>query len=414
MVIVNLVVIAAAAVVSPLVAQLLRRIGLPSVVVEISLGILVGPAVFGLISSDATVTVLANMGLSLLMFLAGYELELPRIGGRPAVLAGTGWLCSLLLAGAAAVLLAITGLVPFSAGWTGIALTASALTTTALGTLLPILRDSDLMSTRLGTLLLAVGSIGEFGPIVLVALLFGSTHPAVTVLVLLLFAALALGAGLLSARRWSGRIEKWLTHSLHTSTQLLVRIGLLVIVALVYLAGLLGLDVLLGAFAAGIVIRIAVTKHADAGSASLFRAKLEGIGFGLFVPVFFVVSGTKLPVSVFVHDPALLLRIPVFLVLLLLVRGTPALLFYRSQLAVRPRRALALFSATGLPFIVVITSIGTDSGALSAANAAALVGAGILSVVLLPTLGLRVAGPPTGLEQDRTAEPAELPNREGL
>ena len=413
--IVDLVVIALAAVLAPMLAELVRRVGIPSVVMEIGLGILAGSAVAGLIKPDPTVSVLSNMGLSLLMFLAGYELQLSRVRGRPIMLALTGWLSSLVLAAVAAVVLVLVGMVPSAAaaagsGWTGAALVGAALTTTALGTLLPLLQDSGVLSSRLGTLVMAVGSVGEFGPIVLVAVVFSGIHPATTVLLLFVFAVLALLAGLVSIRRWPVRVERLLELSLHTSSQLMVRVGVLVVIGLTYVASTLGLDVLMGAFAAGIVMRLAVTLHAAPEAAGLFRAKLEGIGFGFFVPIFFIVSGTKLPVVVFAEDPSLLLRIPIFLALFLLVRGLPVLLLYRSTPA-RQRWALVLFSATGLPLIVVIAAIGTDAGTMSAGNAAALVGAGIVSVVLLPTIGLRVAGDVTATT-DVSAD--ELPSPEGL
>ncbi len=411
--IVDLVVIALAAVVAPVLAELVRRVGIPSVVLEIGLGILGGSAVAGLIKPDPTVSVLSNMGLSLLMFLAGYELQLSRVRGRPIMLALTGWLSSLVLAAVAAVVLVLVGMVPSAAagsGWTGAALVGAALTTTALGTLLPVLQDSGVLSSRLGTLVMAVGSVGEFGPIVLVAVVFSRIHPATTVLLLIVFAVLALLAGLISLRPWPVRVERLLEVSLHNSSQLMVRVGVLVVIGLTYVAATLGLDVLMGAFAAGIVLRLAVTRHAVPEAAGLFRAKLEGIGFGFFVPIFFIVSGTRLPVVVFAQDPSLLLRIPIYLGLFLLVRGLPVLLLYRST-PVRQRWALVLFSATGLPLIVVITAIGTDAGTMSAGNAAALVGAGIVSVILLPTIGLRVAGD-VATTTDVSAD--ELPSPEGL
>ncbi len=417
--IIDLAVIATISVLAPVAAELLKRIGIPGVILEIGLGIVAGPAVIGLIRPNVTVDVLANMGLCLLMFLAGYELELPRLSGRPMALAGFGWLCSLVLAAAAMAVFVLSGAVHQSL--TGTALIGAALTTTALGTLLPVLSDSGVLGLRFGTLMLAIGSVGEFGPIVLVAVLFGGTEPATTVLLLVAFSVLAALAGLSARRAWPSRVTMLLSRSLHTSSQLLIRVGLLVIVGLVYLAGSLGLDVLLGAFAAGIVLRIAVTGHADRASAGLFRAKLEGIGFGLFVPVFFVVSGTRFPITEFVHSPALLLRIPLFLVLLLFVRGLPVLVLYRAQLPWRERLGLALLSATGLPLIVVITAIGTAAGSLSPGDAAALVGAGMLSVILLPILGIRLVRPVGAAPETRPAGPdpdfvegPELPSAEGL
>ncbi len=167
-----------------------------------------------------------------------------------------------------------------------------------------------------------------------------------------------------------------------SSAQLPVRVSVLLIVSLVFLALRLGLDVLLGAVAAGIVVRLFVQGE----DRTIVRGKLEAIGFGFLVPIFFIVSGMQFDVRALFASPTGLLRVPLFLVLFLVVRGTPALLLHRRDLPRRQLVPLALFSATGLPLIVVITTIGVEEGRMGPVNAAALVAAGMLSVLLYPML----------------------------
>ncbi len=375
----TLVLVAAIAVAAPMLAELTIRIGVPAVVLEIVLGIVFGPAVLDLAHPGTVVDSFADFGLGFLMFLAGYELDLMRIRGRPLRLAGEGWLLSVVLALAGAVALVSTGFALDSV------VVGLALTTTALGTLLPIVRDAGLVDTPFGRHLMAVGTVGEFGPIVAVAMLLTQKDPRLTALLLVTFLAAAVAAALLAARPQPPRLVGLLQKNLHSSSQLPVRVSILLIMLLVYLATVLGLDTLLGAFSAGIVVRL-FTRGEDG---DVVRLKLEAIGFGFLVPVFFVVSGMHFDLHVFTTRPVVLLRIPLFMALMLVVRGLPALVLYRKVLPAAQRTALAFFSGTGLPLIVVITGIGVSAGRMRPSNAAALVAAGILSVVLFPGLGLR-------------------------
>jgi Kef-type K+ transport system membrane component KefB len=233
--------------------------------------------------------------------------------------------------------------------------------------------------------MLGIGSVGEFGPIVLVAVLLAHKDPFVSISLLVAFVVIATIAALLARRAHSPRIVALLRRHLHSSAQLPVRVAVLLVVLLVYLAFKLGLDVLLGAFAAGIVVRL-LTEGEDRKA---IGSKLEAIGFGFLIPIFFIVSGIHFDLHIFLTRPSTLLRLVLFLVLLLVVRGGPALLVYRRVLPQSQRIPLALFSATGLPLIVVITAIGTSEGRMLPENAAALVGAGMLSVLLFPMIGLR-------------------------
>ena len=374
----TLVVIAIVGVLSPILAELSGRLAVPEIVIQLLLGIIVGPAVLGLAHPDTIVNGLADLGLSFLMFLAGYELDLLRIRGRPLRLAAVGWVLSLALALGMAFGLVSTGLARDTV------IIGLALTTTALGTLLPVLRDAGVLKTPFGSFFLAVGTVGEFGPIVAVALLLTKKDPRLTTLLLLIFVAVAVATALLATRPQPPRVVSILRRNLHSSAQLPVRVSLLLILLLVYLAYQLGLDVLLGAFAAGIVVRLFIEGEQSA----VVRGKLEAVGYGFLVPIFFIVSGMHFDLKSLTDRPSALLRVPLFLALMLVVRGTPALLLYRKVLPRNQRVPLALFSATALPIIVVITAIGTAEGRIRPENASALVAAGILSVLLFPALGL--------------------------
>jgi Kef-type K+ transport system membrane component KefB len=228
--------------------------------------------------------------------------------------------------------------------------------------------------------MMAIGSVGEFGPIVAVAILLDHRDPIQTSLLLALFVVVAVATTFLAARPHPPKIIRLLHRHLRSSAQLPVRVAVLFIFCLVYLAFRLGLDVLLGAFAAGIVIRF----FARGEDSDIVKDKLEAIGFGFLVPIFFIVSGMNFHLTALVSSPATLLRVPLFLVLFLVVRGTPVLLLYRRDLPRHQQAPLALFSATALPLVVVITSIGVAEGRMRPENAAALVGAGMLSVLLYP------------------------------
>ena len=370
----TLVLIGIVAVISPILAGLTGRLAIPDVVLEIFLGIVIGPAVLGLAHPDSVVVALEEMGLSYLMFLAGLELDLSRIRGRSLKLATTGWMISLALALLIASVLTLIGTV-LDAIVIGLALT-----TTALGTLLPILRDAALLEGRFGARVMAIGSVGEFAPILAVAVLLDRRDPGTTAVLLFVFVLVAVAAALVAVRTHPPKVIQFLHRHVHSSAQLPVRIAVLLIISLVFLAFRLGLDVLLGAFAAGIVIRLFVQGE----DSTIVRGKLEAIGFGFLVPIFFIVSGMQFNVHALLASPAGLLRVPLFLVLFLVVRGLPALLLYRRDLPGHQLIPLALFSATGLPLIVVITTIGVEEGRMRAVNAAALVAAGMLSVLLYP------------------------------
>jgi Kef-type K+ transport system membrane component KefB len=392
------VLILAAAFVAPLISDHLARwIAIPSVVLELMLGILIGPVLLGWAHQGDVVDAISDLGLSMLMFLAGYEIDFPRIKGRPLRLAVSGWLISL-----AAGLLIGFGIATLLHGSASDDLVAHdnaaalvlglAITTTALGTILPPLRDAGLLPTALGSRVMAVGALGEFGPIVAVALLLTTDNPARTSLLLVGFAVLAIAGLWLATRRRPPGLARLITATLGTSAQLAVRLAMLVVVFMLWVALGLGLDALIGAFSAGVIFKafLGTGGHEEA---EVVESKLEGIGFGFLVPFFFVMSGIKLDLKALLNSPADAATIPLFLVLFLLIRGVPTLvLFRKDELAKAGRNALALFASTQLPMVVVITSIGVGSGAIKASTAAAVVTAGMLSVLIFPLVALRMVG----------------------
>src|SRR3984957_17843541 len=374
----TLVLIAIAAVLAPILSELTGRLAIPEIVIQIVLGIIIGPYVLNLAHLGSVVTGLSDLGLTFLIFLAGYELDLGKIRGQPLKLATAGWGVSLIIGMAAAFALVSAGLARDTV------VVGLALTTTALGTLVPILRDAHIWDTKFGGLVSAIGTVGEFGPIVAVALLLTNKEPVLTSLLLVAFITVAVVTVLLAARSQPPRLVSLLNRHLESSAQLPVRVSLLFIVLLVLLAETLGLDVLLGAFAAGIVVRL----FSAGGESEAIRAKLEAIGFGFLIPIFFVVSGIEFDLHVFIHHPTSLWRVPVFLALMLVARGVPAYLLYRGVIPRAQRLPMALFSATGLPLIVVITSVALAEGRMLEVNAVSLVAAGMLSVMVFPAIGL--------------------------
>lgn len=369
-----IVVVAALAAIT--VAAVPKRFAPPVVVLELVLGIVIGPEVLGLAQKDDFVDFFADLGLGMLFFFAGYEIDFERVKGRPMALGALGWLLSVALAYAIGGLLVATGVV-LSTLFVG-----SAMATTAIGTLIPILRDNGELKTRFGTYLLAAGGAAEFGPILLVTLVLSTTNPLHEAVILLGFVALALALALVSVRyAWRG----WplLERTLEASSQLAVRITVVLIFGLVLLAGELGLDILLGGFVAGMITRLALKGQ----ELTVFESKLTAVGFGFFVPFFFVASGIAFDLEA-LGSAGALAKLALFFVLFLVVRGTPAMLLYRSVLKARDRAALAFYSATELPLVVAITTIATEQGHMKSSTAAGLVGAAMLSTLIYPFVAM--------------------------
>ena len=386
-----LVTAAAAPIVAAGAGRLREGLVVPVVVVELVLGALIGPDVLGLAEMNDILEFLGQLGLGFLFFFAGYEIEFDRIRGAPLRLAAFGWAITLVLAYAFAGALAAAGVV-----LSGL-LVGSAMTTTALGTLVPILRDADQLETKLGRFVLGAGAVGEFGPVLIVTILLSSNADAGRqVFLLVIFTVLAVLAALISIRA-VGRGWAFIERHMETSGQVPVRLTVLLLFGLVVIAADLGLDVILGAFAAGVIVRLLLQGH----EVEVFESKLDAVGFGLLIPFFFITSGMTIDLAALAGSARAMLELPIFLGLFLVVRGLPVLLLYRDVLEPVERRALALLSATQLPLVVAITKIGVDSGHMRPSTAAALVGAGVLSVLIYPALALNV------LRGARSSQPVE-------
>jgi Kef-type K+ transport system membrane component KefB len=377
----SILVVACVAALAPILADLSGRLRVPVVVAEIVLGIAVGPELLDLAHSDDLIEALSVFGLAFLFFLAGLELDFERIAGAPARLGAAGWATSLAVGTAIALALWATGTIDAPI------LVGLALTTTALGTLMPILRDSGILGERIGPYVVGAGAAGELGPLVAVSIVLAveSGDPARTSL-LLVFAAVAIGAAVLAVRARPARVVRLVEATMGTSGQLAVRLSLLLLVALVVVAADLGLDVVLGAFAAGIIVGL-VIRETDAHE---FRSKLDAVGFGFLVPIFFITTGLDYDLDALLEGASAIVFVFVFAALFLVVRGLPGLLLYRGELGRDERRTLAVLSAAGLPLIVAITEIGTEVGVMSTEEAVSLVGAGMLSVLVYPIVALAI------------------------
>ncbi|MFC5264103.1 cation:proton antiporter [Kribbella qitaiheensis] len=371
----SLFVVALVAAVTPVLVGLFGRLRIPQVVVLILGGVVVGPEVLDLADPES-IELLANVGLGFLFLLAGYELDLAVFGQRAGKLAIVGWLVTVALSIGVVGLLAAAGLVhafvPVALG----------LTTTALGTLLPILRDNNMLQGSFGSYVLAAGAVGEFLPVVAIAIFLGSNGRfvglislvAVGVLALLLSVAPRLGRG--------GRIARILSEGKDATSQTTLRWTVALLLLLLVVANDFGLDVVLGAFVAGVVLR----RWAPGDVESLDH-KLDAVGYGFFIPIFFVSSGMGLDLKSILEAPG---RLLLFFLLLLVVRGLPTLLVYRSALPWSRRFELVFVVSTALPLLVALSEIGLETGKMLPENAAALVGAGVLSVLVYPAIAVAI------------------------
>jgi Kef-type K+ transport system membrane component KefB len=392
----NLLAVTVIALLAPLVLGLVPALRVPAVVLEIIAGIVVGPQGLGWVEVDVPVSVVALLGLAFLLFLAGLEVDVHRLRGHLLRLALLGYLVTIALGMGVGVALD-------AAGWvTGPGLVAITLSATSLGLVVPVLKDAGRVEGRLGQTVVAAASTADFAAIVLLSLLFSTSGSSAGSRLVLLGAFVALVAttaavvGLLARSRG---LELTLARLQDTTAQIRVRAAVVLLVAFVALAEQFGLESILGAFMAGAVVGL-VDK--DSASHPNFRVKLEAIGYGFLIPVFFVTSGLRLDLGGLVENPSALARVPVFAVALLLVRGLPALLFVRffDRPAVL---AAGLLQATSLPFIVTATQIGVLTGLMDGVTAAALVCAGLLSVIVFPAAALALLRTP---QHDRHPLPA--------
>ena len=379
----GLVIVAAVAFAAPLLVGLFPTVRLPAVVLEIVAGIVIGPAGLTWVKPDLPIDVLSLIGLAFLLFLAGLEVEVDRLRGRLLKLAGAGFVASFVLALAVGLVMKAAGQVRSPL------LIAIVLVATSLGLVIPVLKDADELATQFGQLVVAGSTIADFGAVIMLSLFFsGAASGLGTKLILLggfVLVLAALGLAVAEAGR-SRRISGALLRLQDTTAQIRVRGAVLMLIGVVALAERFGLETILGAFMAGVILRLVdqdrMMTHPN------FRVKLEGIGYGFLVPVFFVSSGLRFDLHALFASAATVLRVPIFLAALLVARGAPALM-YRSESGTGRRTVAAgLLQATSLPFIVAATAIGVSLGEISPATAAALVAAGLLSVLLFPLTAL--------------------------
>ena len=304
-----------------------------------------------------------------------------QLRGRLLRFAVLGYLATLVLGYGAGVSFAAVGWVSEPL------LLAIMLSATSLGLVVPVLKDAGQVHSEVGQTALAAASIADFAAIVLLSLFFSSSSGSTgaRVVVLGAFAGLVAVTGIVvTGAARSMRLGQVLVRLQDTTAEIRVRFAVLLLVAFTVLAERFGLESILGAFLAGAIVGLV---DRDSASHPNFRTKLDAIGYGFLVPVFFVSSGIRLDLTGLLHSPSALVRVPLFLLALLAVRGLPALLGLRVN-GTRPTLALGLLQATSLPFIVTATQIGVALGKLSSVTAAALVCAGLLSVLIFPLIAL--------------------------
>lgn len=380
---VELLLLAFVAVLAPVLAELPRNVRIPTVVLEIFLGIFIGPSVFNLADTDGLIGPLSEIGLTFLLFMVGFEVDLGAIKGKPLSLAVGGWFFSFLLGLLCMFLLHATGLIQAPP-----VLAALAVSTTALGVIAPVLRDRGEMDSSFGQFLLAAAAMGEFGPLLFISLLLIPSHSTILhTLFVVTFIIIALVAADIALRVRKSLLLDMVAHTMHSSGQLPVRVCVLVLAALVALAGKFGLNIVIGAFAAGLLVGIVNRGE----RADLLRNKLDALGYGFFIPIFFIAAGIKFDLGALWASPLVPFQLILLLILFILVRGAPVLL-YQKELAPEDKVPFVLYSATGLPLIVIISEIGISSGLMMPDKAAVLVCAGMISVMLFPVLAEKLRG----------------------
>jgi Kef-type K+ transport system membrane component KefB len=372
----DLVAVALVAALTPLLVALLPGPKIPQVVVFLLGGILIGPHVLGVAETN-NIQLLSDVGLGFLFLLAGYELDPLLLRQRPGRLAITGWVLSALISVGVTALLYSVGYIK---DYVPVGL---ALTTTALGTLLPILRDNDMLGGAFGRHVFAAGAVGELFPILIIAVFLTKRGHFIALASVIAVGAIAIILSLVPWLAKSKTVRKVLTDGQDATAQITLRWAVVLLFALLAFASRFGLDVVLGAMLAGIVLRI-WTRRLNLDTENLER-KFDTVGYGIFIPIFFISSGMTIDLTAIIHSP---LRLLVLLALLLVVRGLPSLLVYRHDLEPRERVEMTFITATSLPLLIALAEIGEQDGVMLPATAAALVGAGVLSVLIYPLIAV--------------------------
>ncbi|MEG2200980.1 MAG: cation:proton antiporter [Raoultibacter sp.] len=372
--------IALIAALAPVLAQLIPGKPIPETVFLLMAGALLGPYMAGIVQLSESVDFLSELGLAFLFLLAGYEINPKNLTGSQGKRGLATWLISLLLA-----FFVVFFTPAFSADGTGGIAIAIALTTTALGTLLPVLKERNLVGTRVGDSILSYGTWGELGPVVAMALLLSTRAEWMTILILFVFVGISVLTAILPARakKIGHKLFDFLSANANTTAQTMMRITVLLLIGLITVSSLFRLDIVLGSFAAGFILRYVIPS----GNTSL-ETKLNGVAYGFLIPIFFVVSGAKINLAAVFAQPVLLVG---FIVMLLLIRAVPVFVALTtgrdtSDMSGRHRMTVALYCTTALPVIVAVTSVAVKAGAMDQMFASVLVSAGAITVFLMPLL----------------------------
>jgi len=374
----NVLLISCIAVLAPLVSRAPWLVNVPAVAIEVALGMAVGPSGAALVANDGIVEFLARMGLAFLFFEAGFELKHKDIGAESLRLGLIAWSASLAVAALCVSLFYAVGLVDSPA------LIVIALSTTSVGIVLAVVRRNAAISPDLKRCVLGAAAIGEIGPLLLASIAFAQDHRRLEqVVVTLAFLAIAVGCVFLFSHLKSEKISSMILRWLGDHEILPVRIALLLMMGLVYLANLFGIEMVVGAYVAG----LAISTLVEGTEAQILEDRLMMIGSGFFVPVFFIAAGVELDLSTLASGPASMARILAFCLLLLFIRAAP-LHLYRRTLDKGEWPAFALLASITLPLVVAIAYMGARKGQMSADTAAALVGAAVITVTIFPTLAL--------------------------
>jgi Kef-type K+ transport system membrane component KefB len=378
------------AVFAPLLTRLPAFARMPAVVLELMLGILIGPSALGWVTSQGVIGFLGEFGLIFLFFQAGFEFNPEKIGAAPLRLGVLAWLAAFGLSGLFAGLLYAIGLLRAPL------LIALVLPTTALGMLLPILRESGNLDTNFGRHVLVAADVGELGPVILAAIVLAHQHHHLheTILTIVFF-AVAIGAILTAQRLRSAHLSVLIAWWMHDRSVLPVRIAILILLGLVSFANELGMELVLGAYTAGMVIAMLVRDT----RAEILENRLTSIGSGFFIPLFFITSGVEFDLPGLVTSPASLARLILFCAGFLIVRIIPVLL-YKHVLPERDLLPLALFSSTTLPLVVAVTYLGVRTGDMLPENASALVAAAVTTVAVFPALAIVLRAKSEGVQPD--------------
>ncbi len=382
---------------APILADFIPKITVPVVVLELVLGIIAGPHILGLVHGNSGLEIARELGVIFLFFLAGFEVDFEGIKGNPLRNAVVAW-----IAGFALALVVAFGMQQMDLT-SAFFLLAIAISTTSLGSLIPILQDSGLLGTRFGTNILSLGTVGEFAPVLLVAFALNRSRAGfLTALTIVGFLAvvtiiLAVNRRAISLNKES-MVRRIAIQTLDASAQFGVRITMVLLIALVYLAARFDLDVLLGAFAGGFIVGQLgdVTSSKDSRKVmEWLKVKFEAIGYGVLVPIFFVVTGIEFRLDELLNSRTALILMPVMVVIFFIVRGLPVLLGYQ-RFTPKMRFRLAIVTATQLPLLVTVIDRMTAQGDIPTDVAAGIIGAAVVSVTLFPTLGFNGLGPAAG------------------